>query len=252
MTDQLTLRLDASVPRLPQTIRPMTALPAPSPFDSPDHLFEPSWGGLRALVFMEPPAGSLRPTLRIQDDSGRDLTPMLPELASLAGRLDGTSLVLDGELVVINRLGRSDRLALGNRLRGKPGAPVAYLAFDLLYLEGRPLFGQPLTRRRELLRRALRPGEDALAVPAIVGEGRALFEAVAESGIGGVMARERRSPYLPGVRSRLWRFVARADVTETVDAATDAADGGPTDDASDTGPVLSLIRRLPLLFDDAD
>ena len=46
-------------------------------------------------------------------------------------------------------------------------------------------------------------------MPAIAAEGRALYEAVVAQGIAGVMARQRSSPYLPGVRSRLWRFIAR-------------------------------------------
>ena len=91
--------------------------------------------------------------------------------------------------------------------RASAGRPVAYLAFDLLHLDGRSLLSAPLIRRREALRTVLRPGDEVVAVPAIAGEGRALHEAAATQGIAGVMARQRTSPYLPGVRSRLWRFV---------------------------------------------
>ena len=45
-------------------------------------------------------------------------------------------------------------------------------------------------------------------MPAIATEGIALFEAAVAQGIAGILARQRSSPYLPGVRSRLWRFVA--------------------------------------------
>ena len=45
-------------------------------------------------------------------------------------------------------------------------------------------------------------------MPAIATEGIALFEAVVAQGIAGILARQRQSPYLPGVRSRLWRFIA--------------------------------------------
>ena len=45
-------------------------------------------------------------------------------------------------------------------------------------------------------------------MPAIAGEGRALFEAVSAQGLFGIRARQRASPYLPGVRSRMWRTVA--------------------------------------------
>jgi hypothetical protein len=112
-----------------------------------------------------------------------------------------------------------------------------------------------LERRRDALRRLLRPGDEAIAVPAIAREGRALYEAVVEAGIAGVMGRLRLSPYLPGVRSRMWKFVSRSTPVEgiergpegsvPVDATTDA------DHAATAGPpVLALIRRLPL--DDID
>jgi hypothetical protein len=65
------------------------------------------------------------------------------------------------------------------------------------------------------------------------------------------MARIRRSPYLPGVRSRLWRFVRRGFRDDTAQAAADVA--GPVEgtDATEaqterTAPMLALIRRLPL------
>ena len=97
--------------------------------------------------------------------------------------------------------------ALERRLDGRSGRPVAFLAFDLLHLDGLSLLGQPLVKRREALRRILRPGDEVVAVPAIATEGRALFDAIVAQGLAGMMARQRQGPYLPGVRSRLWRFI---------------------------------------------
>src|SRR5687767_14641240 len=56
MADQLALPLDATADRLPDLpdLRPMLARPLPEPFDSDQHLFEPWWGGSRALVFVGP------------------------------------------------------------------------------------------------------------------------------------------------------------------------------------------------------
>jgi len=102
-----------------------------------------------------------------------------------------------------------------------------------------------LERRRALLRRVLRPGDEVVAVPAIAGEGRALWDAAAAQGIAGVMARQRTSPYLPGIRSRLWRFIPAGAASEA-DSNTDPADGPAS------APVMALIRRLPLLEDDVE
>ena len=166
-----------------------------------------------------------RRRVRIVDADGVDRTAALPELAGLAVRVAARSAILDGELVVVDQAGRADSAALARRLGGGTGAPAAFLAFDLLHLDGRSLLSQPLVRRRETLRRVLRPGDEVVAVPAIATEGVAMFEAAVAQGIAGVLARHRHSPYLPGARSRMWRFVA-----------TKAPGRGPADDPADPAP----------------
>ena len=247
MRDQLSLRLEPDVPvlpNLPATLRPMLPRPLAEPFDSDAHLFEPSWGGLRALAFIGPaemPGGG---DVVFVDGTGRSL-PSLAELAGLSVRVDARSAVLDGELVVVGSNGLADADELARRLGGARGRPVAYLAFDLLHLDGRSLLSAPLTRRREQLRRVLRPGDEVVAVPAIAGEGRALHEAAAAQGIAGVMARQASSPYLSGVKSRLWRFIP-ALAPGVVPLPTGEAEMP----VAASAPVVALIRRLPLLFDE--
>jgi bifunctional non-homologous end joining protein LigD len=249
MPDQLSLALDSTLPNLP-ALRPMLARPATEPFDSPDHLFEPAWGGVRALAFVGPGDAPGRGAIRFVDIDGAPITATLPELAGMASRVAARSAVLDGELVVVDAQGRSDADAIVARLAGRPGRPVAYLAFDALDLDGLSLIGRPLVRRRELLRSILRPGDEVLAVPAFPTEGRALFDAAVAQGIAGVMARHRSSPYLPGVRSRLWRFIATdAGAIERTAGAEVTAPEAPDDDRA-TAPDIALIRRLPLPLDE--
>ena len=94
-------------------------------------------------------------------------------------------------------------------------------------------------------------------VPAIAGEGRALHAAVSAQGIAGVLARRRTSPYLPGVRSTLWRSIAAGPRSEG--AATPAASRArrtprrtTSSGATGTAPVLALFRRLPFDEDAAE
>jgi ATP-dependent DNA ligase len=247
MADQLSLRLEADrLPDLPD-LRPMLPRPLPAPFDSDEHLFQPWWGGERALAMIGPAEAPGSGAVRIVAGDGRDLTSMLPELSGLAVRVAARSAILDGELVVADAAGRADAGELRQRLDGKPGRHVAFLAFDLLHLDGRSLLSQPLVRRREALRRVLRPGDEVVAVPAIATEGIALYEAVLAQGVAGVLARQRNSPYLAGVRSRLWRFVAATEAirvkrgTSTAEGAEAGAEG-----TAASAPVLALFSRLPL------
>lgn len=248
MRDQLSLRLEpetATLPNLPEGLSPMRPKPALEPFDSEAHVFEPWWGGLRALAYIGPASVAGAGDVRVIDEVGRDVGERLPELAGMAVRLDARSAVLDGELVAVDDAGLADNGALERRIAGERGPAVAFLAFDLLHLDGRSLLTQPLTRRRDQLKRILRPGDEVVAVPAIAADGRALHAAAAAQGIAGILARQRTSPYLPGVTSRLWRYVPVAR------AAAKRGAAAPSEDApSAAAPVIALIRRLPLLFDE--
>jgi bifunctional non-homologous end joining protein LigD len=242
MADQLNLGFDLALPRA-GGVAPMWPVPRRDPFDSADHLFEPTWGGLRVLVFLQPSGG-----VRVVDSSSTDLAARLPELGGMHGAVDARSAVIDGELVAVDGNGRADGAALRARLAGEPVRPVSLLAFDLLHHNGTWLLGKPLDARRALLRKVMADGDAGVVVPVIAGEGRALYAAVASQGIAGVLARSRTSPYLPGVRSRLWRsiVVRAADAT----APDDHAEPPEPEPGRRAGPpVLTVLRRLPLDLD---
>jgi bifunctional non-homologous end joining protein LigD len=222
----------------------MLARPVLVPFDSPDHLFEPRWGGLRALAFVE------HGRTRIVDRRGRDVGSSFPELGLLASLLEEEPAVLDGEIVIAGPNGLADGLPLDERLAGRSAAGSAtYLAFDLLVSARRSLLGEPLERRRDLLRRLLRRGTQALLVPAVRGDGIALHRAVSEQGLHGTVGRHRRGPYLPGVRSDLWRFVETAEPIVGPTSTTATGSGSPAPGADDEwgpGPIIGVLSRLPL------
>lgn len=249
MSDQLSLRLEPALPNPPSNLRPMLARLLPEPFDSTDHLFEPSWGGRRTLALIGPGARPGEGDVSLIDAEGVPLPHVPPELVGLGVRVAARSAVLDGELVVVDAAGRADADELERRLAGVPGRPVAFLAFDILHLDGRSLLNLPLEKRRAEMRRVLRPADEVLVVPAIPGEGRALFAAVTAQGLPGILARQRLSPYLPGTRSRLWRFIPVAPASEADGEEVPANPDASLPEAGGPAPVLALIRRLPLGLD---
>lgn len=192
---------------LPRVIEPMLATHAPEPFDSPAHVFEVLWEGVRALAFVE------RGELRLQDRWGRDITHRYPELDAVPSRLRESGLVLDGAIVCLDGDGHPDfpaisrRLGIDNETEARAAAerrPVTFQAFDLLYRERQPLLGWPLRRRKEMLRSLSRPNA-TLAVPdGVTRDGIAFFEAAREHGLLGIVAKELDSKYAPGERSRAW------------------------------------------------
>jgi len=183
---------------LPRTLAPMRPRLARSGFNSPDHLFELKWDGIRALVSQDQ-AG-----LRIVDRNGGDLLPAVPELRSI--RLpEGT--LLDGEVIVCDSRGRPSYDLLVGRLgpkASKRGKGPLVVAFDLLYDDHRPLLGLPLETRRERLRaRAL--AQKGLVVPEhLENDGEPFLDVVAEYELEGVVAKRRDGRYVPGTRSADW------------------------------------------------
>jgi DNA ligase D-like protein (predicted ligase) len=196
--DQLQIELES----FPDEVRPMQAASAEAPFSSPEYIFEVKWDGLRCILFRDPDG-----QVRLQDRGLSDLTADLPEVVAAAKRVPPGS-VIDGEVVATDNDGRPDYPRLRRRLAGgaqmRDQIPTAYLAFDALYLEGRPLARQPVVRRRARLAKAVETGGH-LFVPAHIDEdGVELFEACLERGLEGVMAKHKQSPYVPGQRSPFW------------------------------------------------
>jgi bifunctional non-homologous end joining protein LigD len=194
---------------LPRALIPMRPRLAARAFNSPEYVFELKWDGIRALAARDATG------LRVTDRSGGDLLPAVPELRDL--RLpDGA--VLDGEIVVCDSRGRPSYDLLAGRLGPKAanrGRGPVFVAFDLLYIEGRPVISRPLAERRaRLLGAGL--GSRILAVPEhLDDDGEPFLEVVAEYGLEGIVAKRRDGRYVPGTRTADWlkcHVTPRADV----------------------------------------
>lgn len=220
---------------------------AAEPFDSPAHIFEVLWEGVRAIAIVD--AGHFR----LHDRYGRDVTDRYPELSGIASSVRGDGLALDGEIVALDAGGKPDfarlrpRLALDPREAARLAVqtPVTFQAFDLLYREGQPVMAWPLRRRQDMLRQIAAPGPGD-AVPDSVGrDGVAFFEAAREHGLGGIVAKERESRYLPGQRSRSWLTIRVHQKDEFVIGGFTY--GGPSIRPAlraRTGPFSSLLLGL--------
>jgi bifunctional non-homologous end joining protein LigD len=85
--------------------------------------------------------------------------------------------------------------------------PFVYEVFDLLHLDDRSLLGEPLEKRRRLLAGVLRADPRVRLSEHIEAHGKAFYEAAKTRGLEGIMAKDRRSPYLPGARTMTWQKV---------------------------------------------
>ena len=213
--------LDLSVGRpaaLPEFIPPMLATLADGAFDDPDWLFEIKWDGYRVQAVV----GGDR--LRLWTRRRVDAAQYLPELVGDTSWIDADEAVVDGEVVALDEEGRpnfgllQERTGLAGmevassrrkrpprRTREERGAiAVAYMAFDLLHLNGRSLVDVPLEDRKRLLGHVLRPHPIVRAATHVVGDGEAFMHAAAARNLEGIVAKRRSSRYQPGRRSPDW------------------------------------------------
>ena len=126
------------------------------------------------------------------------MAPLLPELEQALP----PNVQLDGELVAFDDEGHPDFHLLGRRmLHRHQDIPVTYMAFDVLAFDGEPTTNEPYRERRRLLE-ALRMEKPHAGVVPTFPDGEALFAAMFERGLEGVMAKRERDAYRPS--ERLW------------------------------------------------
>jgi bifunctional non-homologous end joining protein LigD len=195
---------------------PMLATLTREPFDREGWIFEPKWDGVRTLAVCSDETVLFSRT-------GRDITAGYPELAKLHERLVANEAIVDSEIVSFDG-GRPSFERLQARInlqnprdieKMAASSPVTFVAFDLVYLDGRSLVDRPLHERRELLDDLVVPSARVQVSPHVEKEGLALFENARERGLEGVVAKRATSPYRPGKRSRDWlkvKVVHDADV----------------------------------------
>ncbi|MGA2627026.1 MAG: ATP-dependent DNA ligase [Candidatus Bathyarchaeia archaeon] len=162
-----------------------------------------------------------------------DVTSSVPDIVNVAReRIRGSEYLVEGEIVA---MGREDKPLpfqdLMRRFRRVheidamvKSIPLRLFLFDVIYVDGKLLIDVPYEKRWEILR-GLTDGE-VLATRIVtrdVGEAEKLMQASIQAGHEGVMAKDLKSTYTPGVRGKKW---FKVKPVETLDVVIVAADWG--------------------------
>jgi bifunctional non-homologous end joining protein LigD len=119
------------------------------PFGQDNWLYEIKHDGYRLV------AGVHDGEVRLNTRNGADATKWFPEIVEGLKSLNGGPHIIDGEVCVLDEIGRSDFNRLQDRARRRrwyDGCDqVVFCAFDLLAHEGRPLIGLPIEARKSTL-----------------------------------------------------------------------------------------------------
>ncbi len=220
---------DAGREPMPSRLAPMLARTGPLPPDDGRWAHEVKWDGVRAIGYAE--GGRLK----LESRNGNDITPRYPELRELGRALGSREAVLDGEVVAFGPDGKPSFQVLQSRMhvasesaqrRLAAAHPVAYVIFDLLFLDGHSLMDERYDERRARLLELGLNGPNWQTPAHRVGDGAALLEATRAQGLEGIIAKRLDCPYTPGRRSQGWVKVKNVRRTEAVIGGWLGGEGG--------------------------
>jgi bifunctional non-homologous end joining protein LigD len=162
-----------------------------------DWLYELKLDGYRGLLIKD----SDRVQIRSRND--KDLTRMYPRVAAAARKLKADQVVLDGEIVALDVAGTPSFQTLQHRGANTTHQIVFYV-FDVLYVDGRDVTGEPLVKRRARLPAIVSPDSTLRISQNLPGTAADVLKAVRAAGLEGVIAKRKDSVYQPGERSADW------------------------------------------------
>ncbi len=183
---------------IPSRVEPCLAKLAVEPPNGDEWAFEVKWDGYRLALHND------GRSIRILTRNGHDWTQRFPALERAIAALHVSTVILDGEAVVLDDQGRSDFNALQNALGGRggkkaTGGEVVFYAFDLLYFDGHDLTRMALDERRHMLEDLIgEPGGTIRLSEEVAADGKAFLEAACNLGLEGIIAKRRDKPYRPG------------------------------------------------------
>src|SRR5947207_360759 len=167
----------------------------------------------------------------------RRITGQFPELADQARNLD-EELIIDGEIIAFQEGRRLTFFDLQRRLgrksdgedlfaRAAADVPVAFVVFDLLWLNGQSLLRIPLRERRRHLGKVRLPSQFQIAKLTLAhsaAEIEQTFQQARRRLNEGLMIKDPKSFYLPGTRGMFW-FKLKKELA-TLDVVVVAAELG--------------------------
>ncbi len=188
-----------------KNISPMLLNKVEEPFDDDDYIYELKLDGIRCVAYIEPKSVTL------QNKRFKDLTPIYPELSDIC-KCVKKRVILDGELVVLTN-GKPDfyaiqaRSLMKNKFKISIAAkknPVQFVAYDIIYYDGKELTDNPLMERKEYLSKTVTEGHNLSVSRWIERNGIAFFELTKKEDLEGIVAKKKDGLYHIGKRTSDW------------------------------------------------
>ena len=200
-SERVALSLPKDLPAgKPRFIVPMKPLLLEEPPTQGDWIYELKFDGIRLIAVKD------GPKVKLMSRNENELAARFPEVAEAIRSLPGDDCVIDGEVVALDREGRSSfQLLQGREMGGGKQQPLYYYVFDLLQAEGRGLMSEPLEKRKAWLQQLCEAVEEPIRYSGeIGGDAEKLLKEVKRRGLEGLIGKQRHSVYEPDRRSGAW------------------------------------------------
>ncbi len=164
-----------------------------------DWIYEIKHDGYRALVLID--GKEIKALSRNENDFGA----RFPEVIQSFSKLKVSDAIIDGEIVALDKQGRSSFQLLQQYFMGKQKPPLAFYGFDLLRLNQKDLKQLPIEERKAKLEMLLKNPPGIIRYSVSFTENiDALLDKIRELGLEGLIGKRSGSKYEPGQRSGTW------------------------------------------------
>ncbi len=178
---------------LPTFIHPELALSASSAPRTAGWLHELKLDGYRVQVRKD----GVR--VRLLTRTGLDWTHRMRPLARQFKEISAESVILDGEVVVLNEDGATSFADLQTAFQEGARRPLTYFAFDLLHLNGHNLRELPLVDRKAILSQIVKDVDGGIQFSGhLESDGEVIFRKACELHAEGIVSKRANSPYHSG------------------------------------------------------
>jgi bifunctional non-homologous end joining protein LigD len=162
------------------------------PFHRDGWVYEEKVDGWRMLAYKD------RDRVRIVSCNGINHTKRFPDLATAIAKLTARTLVLDGEVAIFDQQLRSRFDWLREPDPAAVATPPVYIAFDLMFRDGRDLATLPLSARRIHLIDVINGADLVLPARRLAWNGLDAWAQVVGNGYEGYVAKQEASEYRGG------------------------------------------------------
>lgn len=182
-----------------ESVEVMLAKLVDAPPKSDNWIYEIKYDGYRIVAFTE---GN---NTRLITRNGNDYTNRFYNIASSINEwADGRAIILDGEMVIADKEGKSDFQALQNYMKNPKGNVLTYIVFDILALDGNDLRKRGLSERKEILSSLMKNApENLFYSKCFEGNGEEILIAACNLNLEGIMGKKAHSFY-SGTRNGDW------------------------------------------------